>query len=40
MSGEWSFVIASYVITWAVLVGYGVYLWVGSKATASRHDER
>jgi hypothetical protein len=37
MSGEWGYVIAAYVITWVVLVGYGAYLWAGSKA-ASRGD--
>lgn len=26
MSGEWSYVIASYAITWVVIVGYGVQL--------------
>jgi hypothetical protein len=40
MSGEGSYVIASYAITWAVLVGYGVYLWAGSKAAASQRETK
>ncbi|CAN5336242.1 hypothetical protein BH23GEM2_BH23GEM2_06480 [soil metagenome] len=36
---EWRFVIAAYVVTWIVLIGYAVRLSLVNRRSAALHDE-
>lgn len=36
---QWRFVIAAYVITWAVLIGYAVRLYAVNRRASALHDE-
>jgi hypothetical protein len=36
---EWRFVIAAYVVTWVVLIGYAVRLFLVSRRVGVLHDE-
>jgi biopolymer transport protein ExbB/TolQ len=36
---EWRFVIAAYVVTWVVLIGYSVRLFLVNRRAAAVHDE-
>lgn len=36
---EWRFVIAAYVVTWVVLIGYTVRLFLVNRRVAVLHDE-
>jgi hypothetical protein len=41
VTGEWSYVIGAYVLTWVVLLGYGTYLWQtwrAARAAAASSD--
>ena len=36
---EWRFVIAAYVVTWVVLIGYSVRLFLVNRRAVAVHDE-
>ena len=36
---EWRFVIAAYVVTWVVLIGYSVRLFLVSRRAVAVYDE-
>lgn len=36
---EWRFVIAAYVVTWVVLIGYAVRLFLVNRRAAALRDE-
>jgi len=36
---EWRFVIAAYVVTWVVLIGYAVRLFLVNRRVTALHDE-
>ncbi len=37
--GGWEYVIAAYVLTWAVLTGYAVSLWIRFRAVKRRERD-
>lgn len=38
VSGGWEYVTAAYVVTWSVLLGYVVSLWLRQRAVASTEE--